>query len=308
MKPWIAGALVVAALFLGAVEVSSRVGLRRISKIYARIADEYRGAVTLRPGPVALQPGPVVTQRRVLFVGNSLLNFALKFEQVKPALEPGWDARRLMIEQTSFYDWYYGLRRLFAEGSRPEVVVLTLTPRQVVNDETRGDRFAYEQMLMSDLPEVAQVLHLHPTNTAGMAFAHLSSFYGNRSELRKVLLGRLMPGLPALTQRMTLPPVAPLSDAAVVERGGERLRMIREMTDAHGARLILVVPPTLNKQDGAQALVRAGKAAGVTVLVPVASGSLPPEMFWDGYHLGSEGAQVFTSSLIPLVQATIAAP
>jgi hypothetical protein len=301
MKRWIAVALLVAALFLGVVEAASRVGLPRISKIYARIADEYRGAVMLRPAPA-------VTQRRILFVGNSLLNFALKFDQVKPALEPGWDARRLMIEQTSFYDWYYGLRRLFAEGSRPEVVVLTLTPRQVVNDETRGERFAHEQMLLSDLPEVAQVLQLHPTNTAGMAFAHLSSFYGNRSELRKVLLGRLMPGLPTLTQRMTLPPVAPLSDAAVLDRGGERLRLIREMTEAQGARLILVVPPTLNKQDGAQALVRAGKAAGVTVLVPVASGSLPPEMFWDGYHLGEEGAQRFTSSLIPLVQAAIAAP
>ena len=300
MKPWIGVAVLMAALFLIGVEAGSRISLHRISRIYARIADEYQGAVTLRPGP---EPGP----RRILFVGNSLLNFALKFDQVKPALAPAWEARRLMIEQTNFYDWYYGLRRLFAEGSRPDVVVITMTPRQLISDETRGDRFAHEQMLMSDLPEVSATLNLHPTNAAGFAFAHLSSFYGNRSELRKVLLGRLMPGLPTLTQRMTLPPVAPLSDAAVLERGGERLRKCREVSEANGARLIVVVPPTLNKQDGAQALVQAGQAAGVTVLVPVASGSLPPSAYWDGYHLGSDGAQTFTSQLIPLVKSTIAA-
>ena len=46
------------------------------------------------------------------------------------------------------------------------------------------------------------------------------------------------------------------------------------------------------------AVARAGRAAGMPVLIPVAPGELGPSYFKDGFHLNQRGAEIFTARLV----------
>ena len=74
----------------------------------------------------------------VLVVGNSLLDEDVRFDRLHDALAARWDARRFVVEQTFYYDWYYGLKRLYREGARPDVVVLMLSHETVASHRDRG--------------------------------------------------------------------------------------------------------------------------------------------------------------------------
>src|SRR5438552_6110208 len=109
----LAGCAVVA---LGA-EAAARIALDRISKIQHRTMDEYRLARAIGTESPGGRPS-------VLIVGNSLLDEGVRFERVRDGLRQEWDARRFVVENTSYYDWYYGLKRLFREGARPDIVIV----------------------------------------------------------------------------------------------------------------------------------------------------------------------------------------
>ena len=92
--------------------------LDRVSRIQRRTVEEYRLAQTIGADTCG--------RKHVLLVGNSLLDEDVRFDRVRDALADRWDARRFVIEQTFYYDWYYGLKRLFREGARPDVVIVML--------------------------------------------------------------------------------------------------------------------------------------------------------------------------------------
>src|ERR1700754_4717356 len=95
-------------LVVAATELGARTVVNRISAVQRGFDDEYRAALGLgRPGRAA--------KKSVLVVGNSLLRTGLTFDRVQRAMAPKYDARRLIVDDTRYYDWYFGLRRLFAE-------------------------------------------------------------------------------------------------------------------------------------------------------------------------------------------------
>jgi len=107
--------LVMIVAWLLAMEAFAVYGVPRLSRTEQRVKDEYHAALALRESTPT-----------VLFVGNSLLLANVDLSVVGPALQPRWQSRRLAVESTSYADWYFGLRRLFAEGARPDTVVLML--------------------------------------------------------------------------------------------------------------------------------------------------------------------------------------
>src|SRR5437667_5102049 len=128
-----AWALVAGCLTVGlAAEAAARIGLDRVSKVQRRVADEYRLAREIGCDRRA-------ERIHVLVVGNSLLDEGVQFDRVRIGVGAGCDVRRLVVEQTFYFDWYYGLRRLFREGARPDIVVVVLTPSQWVTRDSRGD-------------------------------------------------------------------------------------------------------------------------------------------------------------------------
>jgi lysophospholipase L1-like esterase len=80
----------------------------------------------------------------------------------------------------------------------------------------------------------------------------------------------------------------------------ERLQALRDLAARWNSQFVLVIPPSDGgRGDPAAAeLQAAGDAAGVPVLLPVAAGSLPADLYADGFHLNQRGAEAFTARLI----------
>jgi hypothetical protein len=284
------------------VEGVARVALDRVSKIQRRTADEYSLARTIGSGPAG--------QKRVLVVGNSLLDEDVRFDDVRSALGEPWQARRFVIENTFYLDWYYGLKRLFSEGAHPDVVVLTLSTRQWMRRDIRGDYSSYYLINTGDLPAVIRDLDLNATEAASLAVANVSKFWAARAEIRNFVLGHLMPDLGRLMQLSNAADPHQLTDDEVESVVRGRIARVKALTDAHGAQLILLLPPVLEPggTDGASGFFQAARAVGVPTLRPLAAGVLGLPFYRDaGHHLNPAGASIFTSKLIPVLRNQLAA-
>jgi len=287
----IAGCLLIAAT----AEAVVRIGFDTVSRIQRRTALEYQTAT----GQPALAP-----QHTALFVGNSLLDEGLRFDVIQTRLAPEWDARRFVVEQTFYYDWYYGLRRLFADGARPDVVVIVLSPPQWIRDDMRGDYSAYYLMTAADAARRA--LHMHPTAGTGFVLASLSNFWSARAEIRNFVLGRILPDFGELMSATAIVDRTAIVEDEIERIATARFEQCRELADAYGVRLIALVPPLLNSIDGARGLARAGRKADLTVFAPVQSGTYPASFYRDaGFHLNPSGAEQFSREIAEPLHALL---
>ncbi len=243
-----------------------------------------------------------------IVVGNSLLVAGVRFEELKQRLLPDIDFKRFAVEDTGYFDWKYGMRRLFSCGVRPDVVVLVMTPRQFMITGVRGEYFAYHLMNLSDVLSVGGEVGASNTLVSDLAFSNLSAFGGIRAEVRKLAAAALLPDLPRLTSLMTRHKARPLDADFVRTESERRLKALKELAGQYRARIILAIPPEgANAGETMAATVQeAGAAAGVSVVVPVPPGSMPDRLFADGFHLNEQGAKVFTSRLADSLQAVIA--
>jgi len=288
------GCLAVALL----VEVAARLALDRASRIQRRMVQEYAQARAIGQDGA---PG-----RHVLVVGNSLLDEGVDFERVRRSLASGFDARRYMVEQTVYYDWLYGLRRLYREGARPDIVVVMLGTGHWLSPGIRGDYSAQYLMSTVDLPRVARDLGMHPTDATGLMLAGVSKFWGARVEMRNFVLGHLMPNLGEFMNASSAIDRRPMVDADIEPVLSARIARMREVTDAYGSELMLLVPPLLNPEDGSNGLMTAAAENRVRVLRPVTSGSFSAQLYRDGFHLNEVGAAQFTDRLIPALRGELA--
>jgi len=277
-----------------AVEIGTRVFLPKISRLEGRVQREYAGAVA-----------PPNTRPVVLFVGNSLLAAAVQFERIQAAFSDEFEPRRFVVEQTVYYDWRYGLRRLFKDGARPRVVVLMLNAGHLASETSRGEYSAYLLTTSSDIVDLCRDLRLHPTNAASMVVAHFSRFYALRSELRKVVLGRMMPQLPTLTARLTTVRAPYIADDRLRAVVRERALVLRDECSRYGARLVLAIPPALNFPQ-IVSVKEAVSEVGIETIVPFGPRDFRESEFSDGFHLNPAGAAKFTDQLIQSMRQSAA--
>jgi hypothetical protein len=288
----LAGCLAVAF----AVEAAARLAFDRASKIQRRMADEYRMARTIGANRSA-------GRTHVLFVGNSLLDEDIRFDRLHDAVAPQWDARRFVVEQTFYYDWYYGLKRLLDEGARPDIVVLMLSTRQWMRTEMRGDYSAYYLLSTRDVAAAARDLNLNATQTSSLAFANVSKFWAARAEMRNFVIGHLMSDLGRLMGFSSVADLTPIEDDAVAQTVSDRIARLNEVVSSHGGRLVIVLPVLVEVQDGSAGFMRAARVLNVTALQPVASGTFGLNLYRDaGFHLNPDGAASFTEQLIPALR------
>jgi hypothetical protein len=289
--------LVAVALFLAAVEIGTRAIVQKASRIEYRVDAEYAVAKGLRRTPDAKQ---------LLVVGNSLLLFDVQFDSLRRALSPQWASNRLVLEQTNFLDWYYGLRQLLAKGASPDAVALVLAPDQLVNSQIRGDYSVYRLMGTRDAFDAARELHVHPTIAARYLLSSVSAAYGLRSEYRKVLLGRLIPDMATLTPRIAHEDRAVMPDSEVYQRAFERLARLKALLDARNTKLVFVLPPVKSMDRWNQLVQRAGADADVPIVVPFDRTSFSDVDYQsDGYHMNEGGARRYTSNLVSLLRSAL---
>jgi len=289
------GLLAAAALgYLGALEIAARVVYPAHSALAARIRSDWSTALQL-----GVSPSP--DRRTFLVVGNSLLQAGINREELKALQQSDTLSVVIMpIENTDYLDWYFGVRRLLATGSKPEFVVLCLAPVQLISNSTNGVLFARTLMRPVDIMRVKQAAGLDWTTTTTYLMASASAWIGDSTEIRNWIRVETVPGMtelaPYFWQRADANPRADVIEEIV----GRRLSQFSAVCAAHGCKVLLVIPPLVSARGAASvaAVARAGRAAGVPVLIPVAPGELGKSYFRDGFHLNQRGAEIFTPRLL----------
>lgn len=240
---------------------------------------------------------------RMLVLGNSLLLRGVQFEKVQNALSPDFDAKRLVVVNTSYFDWYYTMQQLFREGAKADVVVLVMNPKQFAAWNVREDYFAHHLMNLRDIFSIAWNMKLSNTEASNLVFANLSQYYDLRAKIRNKQIRKIFTNLGPLMRLITHEPpptVKPIPESLAVER----LRAMRDLAARWNAKFILVLPPSDGGKGDINAaiLLAAGKAAGVPVLAPVEAGSLGADYYLDGFHLNTRGAETFTPQFVASLQ------
>jgi hypothetical protein len=273
------------------LELTCRFVLPRVIAIERTRELEVAGAVAKRTGPAS----------QVLMLGNSQLGTGVDLAALRGQLGGQADIRRLMVEDTLFFDWYFGLRRLFAEGAKPDVVALFLGAEQIVSNRSRGEYSAYRLMRTADTLEAGQRLGFSNTATADLFLSSMSAFLGMRNNVRRRVLLATVPGLRSLMPRLNQrdEPMTRPDQALVAARLGE----VRDLCAAAGVRFVLVVPPVGDQSFSASVdSVRLASAQiGVAALVPLPPGDVGRADFTDGVHLNEVGAARFTARLATLL-------
>jgi hypothetical protein len=280
--------LTVLAGVFGTAELAARVLFPRISHIQRRIVQDQTDA-RVRGTPV--QNGPDT----LLAVGNSLLLHGLDYPRFTAALSPEVRPVRYVIENTVYWDWYYGLKALFSEGVRPSRVVLCLNLAQTLDPGILGEYSARHLFRARDLLAVGRDARLDNTRISGVFFGHWSAFYADRAHIRNYILNISDPGYAeAMNALARVQPTLPPDDDAL-QQSRLRLRAIMKLCRDYHADFIFVVPPSLKRRD--ELLAKAGSLENVNVDFPVPLGSLGPEYFRDAFHLNEKGAELFTDAL-----------
>lgn len=288
----------ICTLLIAAFELLSIYLLRHDSETYARISRQYADAVKMRPA----KPGEPVS---VLMVGNSLLLEGVDVDHLQKLTSGQMHISPIFLEATGYYDWLYGLRRLFREGARPQVVVLGVGVNSFLANSVRQD---YVPLMLFDLRDslgVASDLKMDHTATSNLLLAHSSVFWDTRSVLRTQILRHTVPHYRELVSLLkpqpAIPPPPQFQATAI-----SRVAQLRELCETHGARLIILVPPTPSSTDAVQQMTVASQKAGVDTLVPIDPAALPAKFYQpDELHLNSEGAALFTAALANFLPQTV---
>ena len=277
-------------LYCAGLELVTRLGFSRVSRTQRRVTEDLSVAKSLTPHSSNGQP-------TILVVGNSLLLDGVDRGSLKKELAPNYQVALLPVENTQFEDWYFGLRRLFAEGSRPSIVVICLSTRQMMSRATDGEYFAYYLMQSRDLLAVKRESQLDNTNTSAYLFANRSDWLGSRAQIRNWLLQEIMPNLEHLIGFFPgkTPPMP--AKELVIEAVLPHLRALNQICNSSGARLVVLVPPTLRNDDASADVQDSASREGIPVLVPLRPSDVTPDEFHDGFHLNPRGAARFTHRL-----------
>ncbi|HKW89265.1 MAG TPA: hypothetical protein VJN21_10975 [Candidatus Acidoferrales bacterium] len=293
--------IAICAIVVIGLEMTSDYLLKHNSPTYARISRQYAAALKVRPAAPGEPPS-------VIMVGNSLLLHGVEVDRLRGLTGSEMRIYPIFLEATGYYDWLYGLRRLFDRGAKPDVVILGVGVSYFLKNSVRED---YTPMVFFDLGDAwaaASDMHLDRTEASNLLLAHSSIFWDTRSSIRTQVLNHAIPHLQDLFALINQRPAIPDGkqfDAVAIPR----LRRLRALCDANGVKLILLVPPTLLPGNSIDEMAVAARATGVDVSVPIDPRMLSAKDFeLDGMHLNAEGAILFTAALARDLQGLIVTP
>lgn len=280
----------ICALLILVFEMASVYLLNHKSATYARISPQYGDALKIRPAVAGEPPS-------VLMVGNSLLLHGVQLDRLQELTASRMHVYPIFLEATGYYDWLYALHRLFLRGARPQVVVLGVGVNYFLENGVRQDYAPMMFFNARDTLAVASDLKLDRTATSNLLLAHASTFWDTRSAIRMQVLNHIVPHLESLFSLVNQKPAVP-EGREFAEITFPRLQKLRELCEANGARLILLVPPTLDSENAINQMSAEARAAGVDVLVPIDPAALSAKFYQpDGMHLNRDGAVLFTTAL-----------
>ena len=278
------------AITILGIEIFSSYLLKHFSLTYSRVSRQQAEAVKIRHAGPGKSPS-------VLLVGNSLLLQGIQLDRLHSLTSDAIRIYPIFLEQTGYYDWLYGLRKMFREGAQPDVVVVGVGVNYFLANSIREE---YAPMMFLDGRDtlgLASDLGLDRTATSNLWLAHVSTFWDTRGAIRSQVLSHFVPHLEGLFSLVT--PRPPLPEGRQFEEVSiPHLQRLHQLCEEHEAKLILLIPPTLSSESAVTEMANAASAAGVDVSVPVNPVTLSAQFYQpDGMHLNQEGAVLFTSAL-----------
>jgi len=287
-------------LYFAALEFVMQTVVPRVSRVERRHNADRQAALRLSQ---RVPQG----MKTVLIIGNSLLQEGIDRDKLREVSSSQYRVAVLPIENTTYLDWYFGLRRLAMEGSTPNVVVLCLNVRQLVSNSTNGEGFAHSMMWTGDILEVAKTAGLDSTNTSNYFFANLSAWLGGRWFIRNWVLEEWMPNAKTLVDLFTpRGAVTPIPLETIVEQTIQRLKKLQDLCETFGARFVFLVPPAMSGADSLSKIQSAAAESKISVLIPFNPGEMPAAAFSDGFHLNPNGARIFTERFAILLSESLA--
>src|SRR5260370_6856261 len=171
-------------------------------------------------------------------------------------------------------------------------------------------------MMLFDVRDVlgaASDLNLDRTATSNLLLAHLSVFWDTRSVIRTQVLRRVVLHRKELFSLVKPKPALPPGpELAAITTA--RIRSLRQLSEAHGAKLIILVPPTPSSEQAVRLMAIPSQKVGVDSLEPIDPAKLSEKFYQpDELHLNSTGVALFTSPLatylpVELHRPTCASP
>lgn len=276
-------------LILAGLELFSPWILMRFSRIQRRITSEMAQAKHLPP----VNDG----HPTVLLVGNSLLNEGVKIDVLRSDLSSDYAVSRVVIEQTHYLDWYFGLRRLIEEGSHPSVIILTLDPSQLASPFTMDESFARRQMSIHDFPQVVREVHLDRTTASNYFFAHWSNWLGDKGFIRQAVMILLVPNFRELGARIADHGSHVNDRDRLLAAAQQRLPELAALAQNRGVQIVVLFPPAL-RENYSLDIQKLGATVNVPIWVPSLPGEFSHDLYnKDRYHLNDKGAEIFTARL-----------
>lgn len=234
-------------------------------------------------------------KQTILFLGNSLPLEGIDIPQLRTSLGHRAVCIPFFIEQTQYLDWYFGMRRLFEEGSKPDIVVVSMSIPHLMSSLIRGDYSSFYLFRTADFPEIKRDTHSNLTTMSGLLLAHYSLFYAGRTPLRNFLLNKIDPSYGNFLHGLSTRPALYTNPGAADDILTKRLQELRELSNAEGVRFVFLLPPGFGPNEST--LVVSGKQAGAQVIVPIDLNAFDRDKFRDGFHLNKAGSIIFTRQL-----------
>jgi len=283
-------ALAAIILLLCGSEAWARFGFFRISRIESRIYRDHAAALAVRHQSDS--------RPSILLLGGSLLLEALDYDRIRAALQQDAVPTRFVVEQTAWPDWYYGIRRLFAEGSRPDRIVLCLDIPQLLGNSIRGESSAFYLIQTSDLIEAGRNSGYDLSRISNLFFARYSISYAGLNSFRNFVLNRVARSYADALRSFIDIHIPPYTDADVLAEATRRLGLLQSMCSKYQARCDILLPPGFGPP-GESGLIEAGKRTGTAILIPVPLDTWGNEMYrGDRFHVTPAGAKRFTDLLV----------
>src|SRR5258708_27234293 len=225
-----------------------------------------------------MRPGSGADRQSVLMVGHSVLVHGVQLTRLQEMTSSSMRIFPIFLEATGYYDWLYALHGLFLRGARPQVVVLGVGVNYFLENGVRQDYAPMMFFNARDTLAVASDLKLDHTATSNLLLAHSSTFWDTRSAIRMQVLNHIVPHLEDLFSLVNQKPAVP-EGREFAELTIPRLQRLRELCDANGVRLILLVPPTLDSENAVSQMAAAAQAAGGDVSVAIEPAQLQPKVY-----------------------------
>lgn len=284
-------------LFFGVLEVATRSFIFTLSDNLGRINNEAEAANRVS--------GSIGDLRQALLVGNSLLLNAVDVDALNTSMTTKWVTQRFAIEQTAYFDWHFGIKRLLSSAAKPGAVVMFLDTNQFLSSFVLTDIFSYYLMDHDDIFDVHKQLTLTLSDSSELLLDNWSVFLAMRREIRKNMLGRILPDLAPLTAMSANEPPAALTITMVESLGHDRIRALRKIERTFGVKLVLVlVPPS--QGTFAKNLKEYGAQVGIDVVTPIDVMVVKDSDYGpDRYHFGAAGRARYSRALGPILSRAL---